>query len=479
MNLIKSSVKIFASRIIKSVFGFLAVIVFSRELGASPLGTYYPFLALLGIVAIPVDFGINSAATKRISENNDKGEYLSAAIALKLPLLAVGTVAIFLLRKYIIQFLGADLATLLVLTLIANEGAKLSIAVLHGELRVGETAVIEIFKPLSWLVVGYLFYLRGHGVHSLVYGYLFGTLLMIIFGWWKVSIPLARPKLSHFRSLIDYGRFSVISSVGGFFYSWMDVGVLTLFVVLGSSVTRADIGAYENAWRLALIVMLLSKAISMTLFPQMSRWDSEDSIGKIQNAIPTAVLPALLIVIPAFAGTLVLSKDLLRVLFGPDFTVAWLALIVLTGGRIVSSVHIIFSSALNAIDRPDLAAYAAICASVLNLGLNVILIWQFGLVGAAIATMGSFAVNTALHTYFLNKFIQIDLPLREAAWSILASAVMALCLFGIRSQIEINTIFGLLSIVSIGVIIYTAVAVVYTPIRTTIQRTMKPLLSSV
>lgn len=392
MDLTKSSLKIFGARICKSLASLSAVIIFSRELGATPLGIYYPFVALLGILAIPADFGIGSAAQKRISEGEDASQYLSSAIALKLPILAVVSLLIIAARGYVNQFLGAPLAIPFVATLIVSQGAHLAIGVLRGELRVGETAIIEVLQPFGWLVFGYAFYTQEYGVYALIYGHLIGSILMFVVGWWKVSTSVTRPTIEHTQSLFDYSRYSVIASVGGYLYSWMDTAIITLFVVTSAVATRADVGAYENAWRLSLVVMMLTQAISTSLFPQISQWDAQDATDRIESVLPTALLPGILLVIPAIIGTIVLSRDLLRILFGPEFTVAWLVLIILSGEKLFQSLHSVFGSALQGIDRPDLDAYSTMASAAVNLILNIVLIWQFGIVGAAIATTVASAV---------------------------------------------------------------------------------------
>lgn len=470
MNLAKSSLKILIARIIKATAGFIAVVAFSRELGADPLGTYYPFVALIGLISLPSDLGISEAATKRISESKERSSYLGAAISLKLPIVFIIGLSVLAAGTYVNQFLGADLVFLVIITLYIQSIAGLSVSTLSGELRVGETATLEVLPQLSWLVVGYLFLLQGYGVRGLIYGYLFGLTLQLIIGWIKVSISITRPRLRHIRSLFDYAKFSAISSIGGLFYSWVDVAVLSAYVALGFNVARGDIGAYENAWRLSLIVMLVGRSISTTLFPQISQWDTENATERIESAIPTALFPSLLIVIPGFVGTLILSEDLLRILFGPEFTVAWVALIILVGGKIPQSLHILLSQALNAIDRPDLAAIAAIISAVLNLLFNIILIWQYGLVGAAIATTTSFAVNTLLHTYFLKQFLEIKLPLREAGWSVVASVIMGVFVFGIRTITKPTGILSLMGIILFGAIIYFSVLLMYTPVRIETKR---------
>lgn len=88
------------ARICKSVASFSAVVIFSRELGASPLGVYYPFIAVLGVLGIPANFGLSNATQKRISEGEDSGSYLGSSIALRVPLIAVVAASIVVFEGY-------------------------------------------------------------------------------------------------------------------------------------------------------------------------------------------------------------------------------------------------------------------------------------------------------------------------------------------------------------------------------------------
>lgn len=472
MNLSKSSAKLLIARAFKSIISFCAVIVFSHIFGPAPLGTYYPFIALLGIIAIPTNFGINGAVQKRISEGQEKGEYISSAILMKLPLLALFGGLVLLGRPYINQYLGSDLAVLLLATLIVNEAGKFCLAVLRGELRVGETAIIEVVRPLSWLTIGYALHTQGFGVSALVYGYLVGSMFMLLIGWWKISIPISRPSVEHGYSLFDFGRFGMVSTIGGYIYSWMDVAILSLFVASNGIITRGDIGAYENAWRLSLTVALLGEAVATAMAPQFSQWDAKGERNKIEDVIPTAFLFSILPVIPAFVGTIILSKDLLRILFGPEFRVAWLVLIILMGHKILMSLHSIINPCLNAINRPDLPAYSAMITVFVNLILNILLIHKFGIVGAAVATAISFSINTVIQTHYLSEFLNINFPIREIGWSLVASLTMGLCIHQVKSMIRINNIFELSALVILGIVIYGAIVIIYSPIRIKIKTTI-------
>lgn len=477
MNLAKSVLQLFTSRVAKAIINFTAVIVFSRLLGASPLGSYYPFIALLGIISVPASFGINGAIEKRISEGDDQAIFLGTALSVKFSIVLFFCLILYLFRSSVNLYLGKQFAILLIVTLFVDQIGGIFLPVLRGELRVGETALLEILRPVCWLIFGYFFYTLDYGVYGLVYGYLIGTCLQLLAGWWKTSIEIGHPSYQHACSLIDYGKYSMILHLGGTVFSWIDVAILSFFVVGSNFLTRGDIGAYENAWRLSLIAVMASRAISTAVFPQFSRWDAEGARDQIEDLIPKAALPSLLIVIPSFVGTAILSRELLTILFGSEFAVASLSLIILSAGMIVQSIHGVVAQPLQAIDRPDLAACATIIGIVSNIVLNISLVWKFGIAGAAVATAVSFTVNTILHVLYLRNFLTIHLPWREATWGAVAAVIMGVVIYTLRMLISTTTMIDLSVIILTGIVVYSVLALAYTPIRTTARQLFQQLIS--
>lgn len=459
MNLARSSVRLFLAKILAAGLGFIGITYFARELGASQMGIFFLFQALLGMLAIPADFGLRGAVEKRISEGESRGAFLSSAILLKVIPIVVLVLVILLFQSSINGYLGADLAVFLAFAIVLQEAAQLAVVVLKGELRVGETAVLNVVRQVTWVGGGALLIGYGYGVDALIYSLLAGLVAMLTWGWFKSSVTLGRPSLDHGHSLFDYGKYNVISSIGGYFYSWMDVAIIGLFL------TQADVGAYEVAWRVTSVTMLFSGAIAATIFPQVSQWDADDATDRIESVIHNAITPSLILVIPAFFGIFVFSREILGLLFGPEFTIASVVLVILAGEKILQAMHVILGRALQGVDRPDLAARATVISVVLNLVLNVVLILWIGIVGAAIATTVSFAVNTILHGRYLSRFVAIDLPYAELGWCVCSSTVMALVLLGVEVQFNIDTLPKLLVIIGFGATVYSVCILLFTPIR--------------
>lgn len=469
MNIGRSSLKIFLANAIGAGANFLGVIIFSRELGASLLGIFFLFEAILGIVAIPANFGLRDAVEKRISEGTEQGAFLTAALLTKLIPLTIISAGILLYRPSVNSYLGADLAVWLVIVLLFREYGQLSLFILRGKLRVGETAILQLIRQVGWLIGGVLLIQLGYGVESLVYSLLLGYGLVLTWGWHKVSINIQWPTFDHVRSLFDYSKFSVVSSIGGYFYNWMDVALIGLFL------TQEHVGAYEISWRVTMVVMLFSSAIATTIFPQVSRWDAKETMEQIENLIPIAITYSMLIVVPAFFGTLVLSRDILSLVFDVELDLAWLALIILMGEKIFQSIHVVIGRSLQAIDQPELAAFATILSIIINFVLNIFLILEFGIIGAAIATMVSFTVNTVLHTYYLGQFIYLDIPYKKIGWILLSAAGMSVVVRATTTVLTVKTLPKLIGLALLGTITYTIIILLFRPLRVDIRRTFHAL----
>ncbi|MFD1562792.1 flippase [Haloarchaeobius amylolyticus] len=449
MNLSRSSAKLFLSQILSKFLGFVGLIFFARELGANQLGIFFLYQALLGILAIPTDFGIRFSLVKRLSESGTSYEFISSAIILKSILLFPICAAILIFRQVINQYLGAELALLLVVGLILQEFANLSISILKGELRVGLTALPTLSQHFIYVIVGaILIFIFQFGVYSLVYAQLLGLFIMMVLALHRSSVELKPPSYVHSKSLINYSKYAFISSIGGLLFNWFDV------IAIGYFLTQTDVGAYETAWRVSGIVMLLSTAIATSIFPQISKWNEEGETARIEAVFTKSIIPSLMLIIPSFFGVLLLSNDILTFVFGQEYNIASKVLIILMVSKIFQGVHKIAGQSLLGINQPNLAARSSAISLVLNLVLNILLVWKIGIVGAAIGTVAATLVNNILHVYYLSKFIAIEMPWKNIRWCILSSVIMSVVVYVYKISIGVESLISVFSVVIVGAVVY-------------------------
>lgn len=471
MNISRSVAKLFGSNVLTQALSIVAIAFFAQELGAAKLGVFFLFQALLGVLSIPTDFGIREAVEKRISEGDNPSDVLASALVLKLvPFLLVISI-ILLLQPYINRYVGADVAMLIIIGLVLQDGFRLTLHLLKGELRVEETATIKVVNRLVFIGTAFALVLSGYGVQGLIYGLIIGHGISFVFGWKRASTPIGRPSIEQARSLFDYAKFKFVSIIGGYTYQWADV------LVIGFFLTQTHVGAYEIAWRITAVVMHLSQAIGNVVFPQISAWSSAEKFDQIENLLPEAITSSLILVIPSFFGVLVVSEALLGLVFGPEFIQASLVLIILMSEKILQAAHRILGRTLTALDHPGLAARAGVISTVLNLLLNVSLIPLFGIVGAAIATVVSFSVNTLLHANYLRRSLTIRIPHRSLGWSCVSAIVMAVVLLLVKQTVGINSIALLTTYIIGGALIYFVVLFFDTTLRRKTIRSLTELFS--
>lgn len=459
MDLGRSSVKLFLMQGGRSILLFLAVVYFARRLGASELGSLFLFQALLGLLTIPADLGVRGALEKRMSEGRDRDRLLGSALALKLGLLGTVSVAVFLARSYVNQYIGVDLVLILILTLVTFELSDFFVQALRGELRVGETAILKFAVRFLWVGIGVVLVAFGHGVTGIAVGYAVSGTITAVWGYWRCDTPVGYPTLEHARSLIAYAKFHAISSTGGRIYQWMDIAIIGFFL------SQEHVSAYEVSWQVTLLVLLVSKSIGWSLFPQVSQWDADGDHDKIEWTVSKAISFALFFSLPALIGGTLFASEILRYLFGPEYVFGAVVLAILLVEKVFQSFDDIIESALRGLDRPDLAAVATVVTVGINLVLNPLLVVTMGFVGAAIATAVVGVVSVTLHTHYLSRFVSIEFPFRIVGWYVVSASVMGAVLVVVRSAVSITDAPTLFAVIGFGAAIYGVLAVSIPTVR--------------
>lgn len=470
MKLAKFTSHIFISRVLSALIGFGGLAIFAREFDASLLGIYFLFQAVLEILAIPANLGLRGAVVKRISEGQNQNEYFSTVIILKIVALGLPLSILFLFQNQINTYIGKDLVIFLAIGMIIQEFARLSLAVLRAELHLSRVALLRLIRQAIWVTLGWVLIRAEFGINAVVYSHIVGYIVVFVLGCWTCTTSLVRPTLKRAKSLLNYGVYDAIGNISQYTVNWLDV------IFIGVFLTSAEVGAYETAWRATIPVVFLSQSIAMTIFPKISEWSASQTQEKIESTISTAFLPSVVLVIPSFFGSLVLSKEILGIVFGTSYGIAWIALIVLTGMRFFQGLQVIFGRTLKGIDRPELAAQSTLIAIFSNILLNVILIPQIGIIGAAIATATSFVVNCIIHYYYTNKILEIIIPYQELLWCVISSLVMAIIVFFVKRSISLNNAPKLFTVILIGAISYSFVLFLFPPLRLKIFNQIRSIM---
>ena len=462
MRLGQTSLLYFLSKVSGSLLGALATVYIARILGAEPLGVYHLVIGLVSWFAILGRVGVSKAIAKRVSEGSDEGEYVVAGATVILLMFIFAAAVIVLFRGQIVEYVGYPATGYVVLILFVVLLNGLVNSLLTGLHLVHISGILSPLRTGGRALAQVSLIIAGVSTASLFIGHLVGYFLVVGIGIYYVvrNVPsFSRPSQSHFEGLFDFAKFSWLGSLQSRMFSYTDI------VVLGFFVSSGLVGVYAVAWNVAHFFILFSGALSTTLFPEMSSISAQNNSQAVGRIVEQSLSFGGLFLIPGFLGGAILGERVLRI-YGPEFPKGATILTLLILANLFMGYQDQLLNTLNAIDRPELAFRVNIIFIGVNLSLNVVLIYLYGWIGAAVATTVSVAISLFFAYWYVNSIIEFDAPVGEVArqWfaAILMSGVVSgglwientyrilrhnvatvLLLVGIGSGVYIICLFGL------------------------------------
>ena len=446
--LARSSLGTFLTRIATAVAVFGGVFYLATAAGASVLGVYSLFMALVRVVDLVTDAGLSTAAKKRISEGTERDEFFTAALLVRLVVFAVVAVLLVAFREQVVAYVGYEMALpFLLVAALAYLCQRMLDAGLTGEKRVARAGLLELVanagKLLAWVVLLAL----GYGLLGVLVGVWVGLALTVVAGALLLSLRLRRPARRHFESLFGFAKYSWMGVAQEASWLWTDT------LVLGVFVTTSFVGIYELSWQITGVLFFVASAISTVLFANGSELAARGERDEVRRLLERSLGYVGIMAIPGFVGGVVFAESILAV-FGEEYRVGALAVVVLILARVFHSYEVVFGRVIEALDRPDLTFRTNVVFIVLNISLNVVAIITVGWIGAAVATTVAMVVRTGLSYRYIRSILAFEVPTREIGFEILAALVMGGCLW-LFAPAGVLALPSLVFWISVGAAVYT------------------------
>jgi len=450
----------FASKFGSSVIGFVAMVYFARVLGSGELGVYFLVISVVGWLKLGNNMGISLALMKRISEGEDKSQHLVAALSLVTVAFIIVSAGVYVFQGEVNSYLGGDLYVYVILLLAADVSFMFAGSVMKGEHLVHAQGIVSVSKAVLRVGFQVATVVLGLGAIGLVLGKAAATGLISLIGvvlivtYFGRSFKPELPSRRHYRSLVDYAKFSWLGSMKGKMYNRMDI------IVLGFFVPSNLIGIYSICWNVASVLEIFSKSLSTTLFPEISRVSTEDGVDEVTSHVEDALTYAGLMIIPGFVGAAVVGSGILNI-YGGEFTQGYVILVILVGSTLVHSYHKQLMNTMDAVNRPDLTFVVNIFFAVTNVTLNFVLVYLYGWTGAAVATLVSITAAMLLAYRMLSGVLEFSVPYGQILRQALSAVVMGVLVYGLLSllgSLGLNTqrFVPVLMAVGFGALVYFA-----------------------
>ena len=418
-HLVKGTSGAFSLNVATNVILFITSIVLARLLGTSGYGTYMYALTWALVLSIPAGMGLPRILVRNVAAYHTKSSWglISGLIRWSnqlvllssLSIVAIVIGATWLMRSQInTESLHALWLAILLLPLLAL--TRLRQSIMQGFHRVVIGQLPEtIVLPLTFLViVGIVYFFFQDYIDA------FWTIGIHITA---VTIALAASfYLSHkatpdeaFNTVPEYDKQTwfrsalVLLFMGGLNMINSRADILMLGVISGSEA----VGIYSIAARGSELISFLMIPVHAALGPTIAKLYTNEDYERLQRVVTKSTWVVSLLSLPIAIGFIFFGYWFLLI-YGTEFTQGQLALSILSVGNIINILMGPVALLLIMTHHERDATIGLAVSAVLNIILNIILIPQWGLGGAATATMASMILWNILLTIFVYRRIHIS-----------------------------------------------------------------------
>lgn len=463
--LLKQSSHYLTGQIIMMSAGFISFPILTRIFSVGDYGILGLITTTLFIVTSIAKFGIPESIVRFYAEfkaMNRLNSFYSTFFVASMVIAGGVAICFFLLTRLIDKnFLGANNENLLSLFSVLIFTNCLS-GTVTSFLRADQKtklfnliAIISKYGSLGVSIFLVFFFIKG------LYGFYVGQIvsgITVLFCLMYFSFRKGRIRLSGFspnilKDSFKFGFPLLLAELGYLVLNYADRYLIQLY--LGS----IPLGLYVAGYNLAtyvteVIIYPVNYAMTPIYLSILVNKGEEETRKFLTNTFRYF----LLIMFPVAFGFIAVGKDLLALLASSKYIEANIIFPYVVIGQSIHASSMILNNGLFIKKKTHLVTIIMISACLVNIGLNILLIPHFGILGAAQATLISYIFHTVVITYYAFKEFSFRIDYAHIVLYLIAALIMFISVKSVHlgGQLE-----NLLNKVGIGVVIYFCLVIIF------------------
>ncbi len=444
-----------AGLIVANLASFATKLLLARLLVPEYFGLVGMAVVFTGLIQTIEKLGIEQALVQRPDDNFDDddlitghwGAILTGAL---LYLLIVLPGAPLVARFYEEPALTA-IIIVLALPILIEPWAVIHKIRLKRRLKFKHLAKVEMVATVLGAIFAIALALLGAGVWALVAQWIvFATATTLILYAIEPAIPSGRFSLDAWRAILRFGAYVTGHRICSFLSKQSD------YLIVGKLVGATTLGAYTIAFLLTeAIRSKLMAVLSRVLFPAYSRLQGD--LPALNRYYLGSIRLQTLVVAPILCALLICSEPILLYAFGEEWLPASRALQLLAIAALIHTIGGTNSSALKAIDRPDLSFKVRLFETfVVMIPALLLLVPAYGIEGAGLAVIAAKTTSRLAYHWQMRTHIGTTEPqvFKAILPALSSTLVMALSLIWLMHQFPPQSLLQTLLIICLGGILY-------------------------
>ncbi|SDM91975.1 Membrane protein involved in the export of O-antigen and teichoic acid [Halogranum gelatinilyticum] len=436
-------------RVLLLISGFIEVLVLTRFLNPSTVGSFYVLLSAAEILCQVID-GTGVAIRKRVSEiGSSSSEYLGAgilfAITYSLLLGAIVGLVYWCTSGPLFGLTVSDSFGVIVTTLTLGL-FSIAFDTYTGTGNPGAATIANAGRSLIRLlaVVGILSLTTM--VPMLIWAVACANFLAFLLILFLLDIHPTLPSRETAYRTLSFARYSVPNKFLQRLYSRADI------LLLSALAGNAAAGFYEAALRLTIPSVTAAVVLARTLSVKTSGLASRAKEG-VERELQQGTRFAGLFGFPLLAGSIVLGQDLLAVLYTPEYVRAWPALVGLALFQLIYTYRLQYTNVVDGLNQPEINFRVNVGIVIIFLPTATALTLTHGLIGILVATVSTEILRLGAYVYILRK--DLGFPFEPMiVMQIISAAIMFLFLPFLSLQLVYGKLYNTTILILFGGLIY-------------------------
>jgi len=406
-------------KIITAFLSYLYLFILTRFLGPYWLGIYGLGITITFGIAILSQAGFPFSLLHFIPIYKSTKDYSRLkgifwfSLGVTLLLSCLFSLSLLFAAKFIVQFLIKDVNFLRPLQFFSLAVPLLSVHAVIGSILRGtkdiKTMVFIHCIPAFLSIV--LFFVLVHyfamNIFAAIIAYNSAYFIAVAFGFRVLLFRLSSILNKAITAMIDIRKVLFYSLPLLFFESIRSLFARTDILMLGYFLSARIVGLYSPALRLSLLVSFALHMLNQPFAPLISEYYHHKKTKALSDLYQTATRWIFIFGFPCFLFLVLFGREMLR-LFGEQFTEAYFTLVILSLGQLINAGVGSVGLLLIMTGHQRFILVGTVCANIVNVVCNFILIPRFSIIGAAIATAATIIALNVINLCYVKKVINIQ-----------------------------------------------------------------------
>ncbi|AOY75607.1 lipopolysaccharide biosynthesis protein [Clostridium formicaceticum] len=314
--------------------------------------------------------------------------------------LVITTILFALLRHQINEYIGLDVAFLILIWLYISVAEDY---LSHYFLAVKKQLMSSMLSVTAKVIYLLMILIFSFDVKTLIVLNIVShtTVLLYIAGMDKKDIGKFEFDSDWFREVLNFSLWQLFGFSGLYLINFGDTAVIKHFM------TTEDVGIYNAAYKLFNSVANLAFVISSYYAGSVTQYFANNESEKIKRFFYRERFIIFGLSTIAHIVVMVFSKPIITVLYGDRYVQSVIIFNILMIGSIFRYLAVFYTLYYNTNKKHKVLQYINIVRAVLNLVLDIVFIQLFGLIGPAIATAVALIVTFLYSVFYCEKRIKI------------------------------------------------------------------------